>query len=467
MLPGICQAAEYYVSPTGSGTTCSSASPCSLTTGLGKLVAGDTLFLKDGTYSQSLYLTTSGTSGAYITIKALNDGQATINVIGGATPACYLYGVHYINFEGIICQGMGPAWGHTLSISANSSYVNVRRASVYYIGEETVSDITLSGGDHILIEDCIIKPSTLGSVLNLYETQNSTIRRVAIIIDKPNTTQRAITLYGADNCTIENNVVLNKDNLSTTMGIGIWAYWYNETADNNSFYGNIVHNMNSWGYIVASSNNLITGNKYFNNVAIGNKYGFYQRADENLTVNNLTVTGTTNQDFIQGQDSVEKDGDWGMVGVVKNSSFLSGSVGITKSGGDPEGTTITSTYNNFYDTTAYSGTVLDKIGDKTLNPVYDTTTYGKGAYLMVPSDLKGKGEGGSNIGAEVLYKYVNGIKTSEPLWPWPMEQRICDETGYSITYENGCANGGGLWKTLDGVYSDITPPAAPSGLTVQ
>jgi hypothetical protein len=49
-----------------------------------------------------------------------------------------------------------------------------------------------------------------------------------------------------------------------------------------------------------------------------------------------------------------------------------------------------------------------------------------------------------------------------------MEARICAETGYSVTYENGysgCPNGRGLWKTLDGVYSgDKTgyiPPNPP------
>jgi len=53
--------------------------------------------------------------------------------------------------------------------------------------------------------------------------------------------------------------------------------------------------------------------------------------------------------------------------------------------------------------------------------------------------------------------------TNKLLWPWPMEERIKNETGYSVTYESG----GGLWKTLDGVYADITPPSAPSGLMVQ
>ncbi|MFH1956506.1 MAG: NosD domain-containing protein [Patescibacteria group bacterium] len=456
------QAAEYYASPNGLDSNCSDVSPCSLTTGIGKLFAGDTLLLKDGIYNQSAYVTTSGTSKAYITIKAQNDGQATIRVSGSGTPACYLYSVNYINLEGIICEGMGPSWGNTLLIS-DGNYINVKRVSTYYLNDEISSGITLSGGSHILIEDCVIKPSTIGSVINLYESSYTTVRRTAVIIDKTASSQRAISLYGADNCTIENNVVLNKHSECYIMGIGIWANTYNETANNNKFYGNVVHNMNTWAYIVASATNLITGNEFYNNVAIDSDRGFYQRADSNLTANNFTIVGATNQDFVQEQDALTKDPDWGMTGIVKDSSFITSGTGVTKAVTDPVGTTITSRYNNFYNViTQYLGTVLDKTGDATTNPSYDTATFGKGAYLMIPPALQGQGEGGADIGAEVLYRYVDGVLTGTPLWPWPMEERIKNETGYSVTYESG----GGLWKTLDGVYADTTPPSAPTGLNV-
>ncbi len=42
-------------------------------------------------------------------------------------------------------------------------------------------------------------------------------------------------------------------------------------------------------------------------------------------------------------------------------------------------------------------------------------------------EIYGSGESIFNSngkGAEVCYKYVNGILTNEPLWPWPMEERI-------------------------------------------
>src|SRR5512147_646721 len=76
---GEAAAATYYSSPAGSGTTCSSASPCSLATGLGKLAAGDTLLLKDGIYYSGITVGVSGTSGNPVTIKAENDGRAIVD----------------------------------------------------------------------------------------------------------------------------------------------------------------------------------------------------------------------------------------------------------------------------------------------------------------------------------------------------------------------------------------------------
>jgi hypothetical protein len=35
-------------------------------------------------------------------------------------------------------------------------------------------------------------------------------------------------------------------------------------------------------------------------------------------------------------------------------------------------------------------------------------------------------------GAQLSNRYVNGVLTSEPLWPWPMESRIQAELGYSV-----------------------------------
>jgi hypothetical protein len=126
---------------------------------------------------------------------------------------------------------------------------------------------------------------------------------------------------------------------------------------------------------------------------------------------------------------------------------------------------LTSRYNNFSAiTTQYSGTISDKTGDKNIIPSYDTFTYGKGAYLMVPDALQGQGAGGADMGAEVLYQAQDRVLTNQPLWPWPMEDRYYQETGRSVTWEAH----GGLWKSLDGAYATtpVPPPATPPADTI-
>jgi hypothetical protein len=67
------EAASYYASPSGSGTACSSSSPCSLPTAIGKAGSGDTVIAKNGTYSGSF-----GSKANGVVIKAENKWGATL-----------------------------------------------------------------------------------------------------------------------------------------------------------------------------------------------------------------------------------------------------------------------------------------------------------------------------------------------------------------------------------------------------
>ena len=77
-------ATTYYVAPNGTGTACTIGNPCGLNTGLGKLAAGDTLYLRGGSYKQTVSFSTNGTSTSRITIAgypgetAIIDGNNTM-----------------------------------------------------------------------------------------------------------------------------------------------------------------------------------------------------------------------------------------------------------------------------------------------------------------------------------------------------------------------------------------------------
>jgi hypothetical protein len=80
--------------------------------------------------------------------------------------------------------------------------------------------------------------------------------------------------------------------------------------------------------------------------------------------------------------------------------------------------------------------------EQTLTPEWDTATYGDGAYLMRPATLAAAGAAGGPAGAELLYRTVDGVLTTIPLWPWPLEDRILAEDGVSVTWESG----GSPWR---------------------
>jgi hypothetical protein len=44
-----------------------------------------------------------------------------------------------------------------------------------------------------------------------------------------------------------------------------------------------------------------------------------------------------------------------------------------------------------------------------------------------------EGTSHNGAGARLTNRYVDGVLTNEPLWPWPMEDRIQAELGISVT----------------------------------
>jgi len=79
----------YYVSPSGSGTTCSYAEPCSLSEGLSQAQAGKQVILRGGVYYEGeLDLPHSGAAGAPIVVRG-NSGETA--VLDGGDPATFTW----------------------------------------------------------------------------------------------------------------------------------------------------------------------------------------------------------------------------------------------------------------------------------------------------------------------------------------------------------------------------------------
>lgn len=144
LFAGSVQAADHYASPTGSDTWANSTSvstPCSITTAFSSAVAGDTVYLRGGTYamgSSSLTTTNAGSIG----------NQIVIENYSGETPSLTFSGVN----EAIAVED--PYWTFKgLTITAVTSNAD---AGLFRVGEN-------SDANHVRIENCNLTVSSTNS----------------------------------------------------------------------------------------------------------------------------------------------------------------------------------------------------------------------------------------------------------------------------------------------------------------
>ena len=117
--PTLPSSGTYYVAAAdGSGSTCSASAPCSAGTAIGKLQAGQTAYLRAGTYS-GLNVSKSGTAGNNIVIAAypcelpfIDSGGVTIT--GG-----------YISIRGLVARNAVTGFGNSYgAATGHLEYIN-------------------------------------------------------------------------------------------------------------------------------------------------------------------------------------------------------------------------------------------------------------------------------------------------------------------------------------------------------
>jgi hypothetical protein len=473
-LAAIVSADTWYIKPDGSdgadGTTLGDAW-ATFDYAMIQLSPSDTLLMADGVYYQTMTVTVSGEQGAPIVFRAVNDGQAVIN--GQGTRQTFL------------CQGTADNFLHDLvfeGFCARNSSKHVfksnycRRMVFRRISGKDAVDVegnfnVFSWADdceNILVEDCI-GSGTGRIIFSPYNCNYFTFRRCWARWKDNNygSVRTVYALYGTGHSTIENCIATMEDDVPDTFveGFKVNRRDGNRYGDSNLIVGCIAYNLSGPAYFM-QGNEIISGNVNRHNVAVDCGYGVYQRNDDDYRVENFTVVGATERGVHTSPYASETnpayDCAYRVNMTAQNVSIVAAVTGVSLSdnriylpagcSGGPYYGTLDNDYVNVYGCTTDYLNVSGGSNNSTLYPAYDTDTYGKGAYCMVPAALAGRGESGEGIGAEVLYRYVDGLLTDEPLWPFPMEDRILAESGWSATWESDH----GIWKTLEGVYGGLT-----------
>ncbi len=489
-------ATTYYIAPTGNDLnagTSTGAPWATFAQAMTVLQPGDTLNLIAGTYNQQLNVTVSGTSGNYITIKAVNEGNAIVTT--NDLHSLSISAQSYIEVDGINFRETGAADpnnfnGHSFDgISIyNSNNIILRRVTANGSSGYNTAVISLAGSSYVLLEDCAASGQGR-MVLDIESCNYVTYRRCWLNWTGPSTgpfvggLNNPNEIYDSNNTIAENNIVINPT-MQATDGITVWGHY--GSVHGNIMRGNIVYSPQGqlFGGLRddAEYGNTTSGTVIQNNVVIAlsqhYNYDITGSDTKNSNPNNGTVyanntyigpgSNSTSSNAIE-LDYYDGSQNASISNIYNNSLayFMTGMSVDTSSGGTR--TIQAHDYNNIW--TASGGNCLNGSSGmvppnlntnehcNTLNPNYDTSIYGLGAYLMVPSVLRGLGQGGADIGASVLYEYQDGTLTGTPLWPWPMESRIVAEFGVSPTYQDdGNGHTGGIWETLNGVYSGTSSP---------
>jgi hypothetical protein len=406
---------EYYLSPSGNDNS-DGLAPGEAWATFEKawtvLQPGDTLTLLDGVYYQSLAPTKFGVPGMPITIRAQNDGKAIIDGQGVRIPV-HLKGwqTGYVIIEGIVAKNSSAG---VFYLEGSNNNI-LRRVSGYDANTDTNSHVITVWGDNNLVEDCVAA-GTGRKMIVVYLGENNVIRRCLADWEQWDGREwhdcwpwgEGIEIYNGSNNIIENSIAYG----NTPNGAVSLLSQNREASNNNMILGTMailggmkhdgtpmvwgdtrpqpteytcVAKVYEWpqhfsGFAVTSNTGIHHNNLLQDILAWGNgRYGlsFYDLSGDNANnrVNRATV-------FNNGL--IEANYAWGPLGTGALNSELA---------------------------------LFSSIENSSIENIWTGSTF---------TSMNGEG-------ARLTTRYVDGVLTDQPLWPWPMEERVQKELDYSIT----------------------------------
>lgn len=499
-------AGTYYISPTGNDASAGTVGiPWkTFAYAMSRTVCGDTLVLKDGEYTiavhGSLKINKSCTASTPFTIQAQNERAAFINGDGSASSLAITDSA-YITVHGLRVKSADrtPCKNDYRPIMVkNSNYLVLKRLLVHdnnrYCNTHLIG---LQYSNHVLVEESELYNFHRHGIAINYGGFH-VIRRVYCHArsraDIPGGFPSG-TLTQGDSCIA---VYPSSDNiLENIIAENVLSIAETNAADNaslgrrNQYLGNIMIGTRKpgtsslYGFIITARTNTPQGqprdNTLKDNVIIsagddaaGGGVGIFSRSSYNTRVENTTVINARGAGYVADKVTATGGGDY--------SFYCTNCLSIGNNG---NGFTITSDIQSWHLSHSYawknranyspssSLNYTDNLS-MTVDPAFGT------CYVWVPdaSPMKGAGLNGADIGANILYRYENGVLTKEPLWnpstgEFPhgaIVEGLNDAPGRSLfdvhkrlnVNTNGClfpksyANSGGT-----------SPPRAPQGLAAR
>lgn len=300
---------QYYVSPSGSGSSCTQGTPCSVATGLSKTGVGTVIWFLPGAYTLTgvggygMQTSVSGTSGGHAAYVSTTLGGAVLTWTSGSNggaiwgesgnytdhvgfsatspTACEawwgsgtnhgLYAYNTVHDVGNGSTASGSTWCSSTvgggGIEPGTSYGTIADNVIYnigYSGNHWAHGIYIGGGNMSVYNNLVYNASGF-CVQDYNNSQNDIIINNTLV----NCSFGGI-VTGASTCTnatcggdyVANNVIYNSGGTALSF-CGAGSYSNANTWTNNNLYGVTTVNMNACGISGGTVTNAVTGNPNF------------------------------------------------------------------------------------------------------------------------------------------------------------------------------------------------------------
>jgi parallel beta-helix repeat protein len=431
------QATTYYIDDAGSDAAAGTSTGTAWLTwahAFTNTACGDTLIVMDGTFTNtSPVLTKACTVGNPYTIRAENQRQARIADTNGGTAFSVL------NCTYCVIDGLRVSSAN-YQANPNGYNIEVRNGHHNHVLNTLVQTNNKYGNNHML--GFVDSPNGLVEGNELYDytrhgifihdSDNSVVRRnychsrgaVTPVggFNYPSTDgDSCVAIYPSENITVENNISDGPMGKAYTMQA-------DPVTANNNYYGNIALNPKigmSLDVRRAGAANMPTNTYIKDMVIVGANFGsvggesLRSVGAKNTQCVNCSVIGSgANNTVAFSARDFTNFGD-GLDSFFVTNSLAYNNASATGFNVNISGTTAVNTWTLNYNSS------FGNLDDYNPNPdnanitneIASNPTLGD-CFLWLPdaSPLKGAGLGGADVGATILYRYVDGILTTTPLW---------------------------------------------------
>jgi hypothetical protein len=385
--PVLAQGCDYYASPTGDGNGLSESTPFQIADFWSVAEPGDTLCLLDGKYtgSRSMIIPPSsvnGTAGNPITISALNDGMVEMDGEGSYDPVD-LSGNDYLIIEGINAHNAGKR--AVVHIHNGADHNIIRRVCAWDAPNANSDVFGVHGSEHNLFEDCAgwgvarkIFSNSQGGNYTVYRRCWGRWEYCTSIGPK-----MVWSLYYNSYHIIQENCIGTWDSQMSTVDQPYGIFTGDRLDEDKNAYSKLLGNI---AYIR-------------NNQRYHGEYGLF------------FITNSPNEIEVKDCISYVEPGASSETSSQTYPFRLQGNP-------DPPHALQASHITSIGGDGIYSASRFQVENSLSLDTTDDLKA--NGGSVLMPS------MNGYTDGATICYRYVDGVLTEEPLWPWPMNQRIVD-----------------------------------------